>query len=78
MADTRALMLGKLEETGDRPEEVACYYRLGDGKRYHCAVQELPAGQLGSFFARSDEYVYLQRAKECIDAWDIVLVHCLT
>ena len=76
--DTRDLMLAKLDETGDRPEEVVCYYRLGDGKRHECTVQELPVRMLESFFARTDKYVYVQRTKECIDAWDIVLVHCLT
>ncbi|MDA2927812.1 hypothetical protein MYX78_11395 [Acidobacteria bacterium AH-259-G07] len=70
--DTRDLLLAKLDETGDRPEEVACHYRLGGGKRHHGTLQELPAGQLGSFLALSDKYLYVQRANERIDAWDMM------
>lgn len=58
MEDTRHLMLGKLNETKDRLEDITCRYRSRNGRHCQCAFQQLPAGLLGSFLAQSRRYTY--------------------
>ena len=77
MSNTKDLMLAKLQETGDQPEEVICEFDLGEN-RFKCSLQELPDGYLISFCARSDNFHYVPNPSGEIAAWDNDIVRYLT
>lgn len=78
MNQTKDLMLAKLGETGDRAEAVKCLYHSADGRKHQCNVVELPAGELDSFSARSENHVYFQTKGDRIEAWNMLLLHSLS